>query len=326
MSDPADDWSQLSSELKSKFQSELQPGESVAAVFRHDLGPAREFRAGWILLTGRRLLWACPPADRPAGSLEVQSVPLEQIREITIRDRGGLGTLEVFSASRRIGNWYYTIACADSAKELHDAWTEHQAGRSRVLSLTEPGTRDHVDKADDVASGASVASLFRLVGFARHRLSHALWGAVLTIATTFASMVPPLYQKALIDEFIRFDEGKSVAAAAADAGPAGANPVAPVNRQLAAVPAAPPESKPELRRRVAWYLVVMVAAAVLAWAFAWAQGWVLACLSERISADLRNMTYQHLQQLSLDFFSAKRTGDLVARISSDTDRICSFLS
>ncbi len=70
----------------------------------------------------------------------------------------------------------------------------------------------------------------------------------------------------------------------------------------------------------------MLAAALAAWGLAWVQGWVLAWLSERISADLRNTTYEHLQRLSLDFFSAKRTGDLVARISSDTDRICMFLS
>ena|GEM_PF-2895527 len=31
-------------------------------------------------------------------------------------------------------------------------------------------------------------------------------------------------------------------------------------------------------------------------------------------------------KLSLEFFATKRTGDLVARISSDTDRICNFLS
>jgi ATP-binding cassette subfamily B protein len=45
-----------------------------------------------------------------------------------------------------------------------------------------------------------------------------------------------------------------------------------------------------------------------------------------MSADLRNATYSHLQRLSLDFFTSRRTGDLVARISSDTDRLCNFLS
>ncbi len=77
---------------------------------------------------------------------------------------------------------------------------------------------------------------------------------------------------------------------------------------------------------VPWYLGAMVGAALLTWVLGWAQGWVLAWLGERISADLRKTTYDHLLKLSLDFFSAKRTGDLVARISSDTDRICLFLS
>ena len=49
-------------------------------------------------------------------------------------------------------------------------------------------------------------------------------------------------------------------------------------------------------------------------------------LSEQISADLRNETYAHLQRLSLEFFGGKRTGDLISRVGSDTDRICNFLS
>ena len=37
-------------------------------------------------------------------------------------------------------------------------------------------------------------------------------------------------------------------------------------------------------------------------------------------------TYAHMQTLSLDFFSGKRTGDLMSRVGSDTDRINIFLS
>ena len=42
--------------------------------------------------------------------------------------------------------------------------------------------------------------------------------------------------------------------------------------------------------------------------------------------DLRTTTFEHLLQLSLDYFGGKRTGDLMARIGSETDRICVFLS
>ena len=45
-----------------------------------------------------------------------------------------------------------------------------------------------------------------------------------------------------------------------------------------------------------------------------------------ISADLRARTYAHLQRLSLEFFGGKRTGDLIARIGNDTERLCNFLS
>jgi ATP-binding cassette subfamily B protein len=49
-------------------------------------------------------------------------------------------------------------------------------------------------------------------------------------------------------------------------------------------------------------------------------------VSERIGADLRTTTYEHLLRLSLEYFGGKRTGDLMARIGSETDRINVFLS
>ncbi len=77
---------------------------------------------------------------------------------------------------------------------------------------------------------------------------------------------------------------------------------------------------------VKWYLAGLVGSAVLAWMLNWAKTYSLSAASEQISADLRNDTYAHLQRLSLEFFGGKRTGDLISRVGSDTDRICSFLS
>ena len=77
---------------------------------------------------------------------------------------------------------------------------------------------------------------------------------------------------------------------------------------------------------VYWYLAGLAGAAVLAWGLEWARAHVSAWVSERISADLRMRTYAHLQRLSLEFFGDQRTGDLMSRISGDTDRICNFLS
>jgi ATP-binding cassette subfamily B protein len=73
-------------------------------------------------------------------------------------------------------------------------------------------------------------------------------------------------------------------------------------------------------------LTGVVVAALLAWLLGWARTYLLAWVSERIGADLRTATFRHLQTLSLQYFGGKRTGDLMARIGAETDRINLFLS
>ena len=84
--------------------------------------------------------------------------------------------------------------------------------------------------------------------------------------------------------------------------------------------------QPRFVQLVAFYLAGLLVAAVLAWLLTWGRSYVLSWVSEQVSADIRNSTYAHLQRLSLEFFGGKRTGDLISRISSDSDRICNFLS
>ena len=75
-----------------------------------------------------------------------------------------------------------------------------------------------------------------------------------------------------------------------------------------------------------FYLGGLLISALAAWGLGWARTYVLALVSERIGADLRTTTYEHLLHLSLDYFGGKRTGDLMNRIGSETDRINVFLS
>jgi ATP-binding cassette subfamily B protein len=77
---------------------------------------------------------------------------------------------------------------------------------------------------------------------------------------------------------------------------------------------------------VVLYLSGLLVAALLAWGLGWWRTYLLALVSERIGAHLRTATFNHLMTLSLDYFGAKRTGDLIARIGNESDRICIFLS
>ena len=77
---------------------------------------------------------------------------------------------------------------------------------------------------------------------------------------------------------------------------------------------------------VSLLLAGLLGSALLAWSLGWARTYILALVSERIGADLRTITYEHLLRLSLEYFGGKRTGDLMSRIGSESDRICVFLS
>jgi subfamily B ATP-binding cassette protein MsbA len=61
-------------------------------------------------------------------------------------------------------------------------------------------------------------------------------------------------------------------------------------------------------------------------AFGFFQSYLLTYIGEHIVFDLRTTLYAHLQELSLDFFSVRRVGDLVSRLSSDVTQMRTVLT
>lgn len=61
-------------------------------------------------------------------------------------------------------------------------------------------------------------------------------------------------------------------------------------------------------------------------AFNFLQSYLMSYIGEHIVYDLRTALYKHLQELSLDFYAARRVGDLVSRLSSDVTQMRSMLT
>jgi ATP-binding cassette subfamily B protein len=134
--------------------------------------------------------------------------------------------------------------------------------------------------------------LFRLWRFAKPYKMQLLLGFFLTLAATAATLVPPYLSMPLMDEIL-----------------------------------IPTHTGEQIDTHdVLIYLSGLLAAALTAWILGWWRTYLLALVSERIGAHLRTATFDHLMQLSLEYFGAKRTGDLIARIGNESDRICVFLS
>ena len=321
---------------RARLLASLADGEGVVAILRVDLDEELRYAERYGVLTSERFLVIGGGGD----ARRIAEHGLAAIASMTSHDRGGLGALEILADDRRLARLPYTVGCAPAARALVEAFdalrslpADARRASSELSSIADPST-----ESDEGASGADaaneeaparVASLARLFGFARRRMGAVAIGALLTLASTGAGLIPPYLVWPLVDEILEPYQARVDAARrgpdAIDGAPRDATKDV-TDPQVAARLAEVRASGARSFSRVPWFLLGMAAAALLAWALSWAQGWALAWVSERISADVRNATYAHLHRLSLDFFGARRTGDLVARISSDTDRICGFLS
>ena len=278
--------------------SQLRPGERVVAWFDPDLTASLRFGDGLIVLTDQSLI-ASDVSESVGDKTTWQRFELSQDTKLRIVDRGGIGVLELATADRLMGAWRYTRSKSNGAVSLVSAWKRASTGGADAAGSICPSCGGPMQEGQSLCANCAPTpvpdtrqSLLRLTRFAKPRAGMIALGFGLTVLSTSAAMIPPLLTKPLMDDvLIPYQNGN-----AADFG------------------------------LVPWLLGGMILAALLSWALSWAKSYCLATVSEWVSADLRNATYEHLQKLSLEFFGGKRTGDLISRVSSDTQRICDFLS
>jgi ATP-binding cassette subfamily B protein len=278
--------------------TQLRPDERVVAWFDPDLTASLRFGDGLIVLTDQSLI-ASDVSESVGDKTTWQRFELSQDTKLRIVDRGGIGVLELATADRLMGAWRYTRSKSNGAVSLVSAWKRASTGGADAAGSICPSCGGPMQEGQSLCANCAPTpvpdtrqSLLRLTRFAKPRAGMIALGFLLTVLSTSAAMIPPLLTKPLMDDvLIPYQNGN-----AADFG------------------------------LVPWLLGGMILAALLSWALSWAKSYCLATVSEWVSADLRNATYEHLQKLSLEFFGGKRTGDLISRVSSDTQRICDFLS
>ncbi len=306
----------LPASVRAEVAEQLGGSEQILAWFTPNLDPRLHFATGFVLLTDSRLLSLEPETlsfrrATSSGRRVWASWPLEASLTLKSRERAGLGTLELHGPEGTVAEWRYTVGLSREVQSLVTRFESFQRGEEQIEEEL-----DEIDApvAPEEAAPRNTIALFKLVRFARNRMGLILLGFALTLAATAAGLIPPYLTQPLVDNVL-VPHSEELALLKK----------LPIEQQLAQQ-AAFDERVVERTELVMWYLGGFGGASVLAWLLSWGQGIVMAWVSERISADMRNETYAHLQRLSIEFFGGKRTGDLMARISTDTDRICSFLS
>jgi ATP-binding cassette, subfamily B, bacterial len=290
---------ELPESWRSDTQMQLAPGENVQSALEVDLDSKLHFAKGIVLLTDRRILARAPNEGW-------QAWPYRRGMALKLHDHAGVGHLELVDEHGRLAAWRFTLGqnlyairlTEQFEPLLESALTGQPVARPEEHAC--PTCKAPLEPDQDecpictkvVHTPPSTWTLFRLWRFAHPYRWALLGGFTLMLLSTGAHMIPPYISMPLMDNvLIPYQNGQ------------------PVDTSL-----------------VYKYMSGLLAAAVLAWVLGWGKTYVLALVSERIGADLRTATYEHLLRLSLEYFGGKRTGDLMARIGSESDRICVFLS
>ncbi len=298
----------MSPDLRRLVTEQFEPGEAARFWVELDLNESLRFAPGLLVATDRRLLGIANHSATPV------SLPWSDIGSVAAKEHGALGSLEVRAANGQTHVWRYTIG---KAAAIHKLTQQIEKLRQGIDDAEEA---DDSELEADLPLPAVTQSFARLLRFTKPHAKMMLLGFVLTLLGSFFAVVPmPLLGEVMDKVLMPFalatyakpddllNERSSVVKPIADAAIIQAE-------RLRAIPTAK------------WYLLAFTGAVLLSWLIGWARTFVLAWISERVAADLRNQTYAHLQRLSLEFFGGKRTGDLISRIDTDTDRICYFIA
>jgi len=286
--------------LSAEVASHLAPAEQVTAWMEGDLDAKLHFNPYLLVLSDARIM------AKAHDEKSWQEWGYHEGLTLKRHDHAGIGSLELFDGNARLACWRYTLAQNAAAQrivvnfdqQLADFIAGHPVSRPvenicpNCQAMLAPGQEECPVCTTETHTPPSTWVLFRLWLFAQPYKTQLLLGFVLTLISTAASMIPPYLTMPLMDDvLIPYQNG------------------APIDYNI-----------------VALLLAGLLGSALVAWGLGWWRTYILALVSERIGADLRTITYEHLMKLSLEYFGGKRTGDLMTRIGSESDRICVFLS
>ncbi|MEB0136775.1 ABC transporter transmembrane domain-containing protein [Actimicrobium sp. CCC2.4] len=280
--------------------AQLLPGEALVAAVEVDLDARLRFAKGLVVVTDQRILARAP------GETAWRNWQFHAGLHLIHHDHAGVGHLDIADDTGRLASWRFTLGQNLLAMRLIDQFAAQRDSHVSGVAVDAddltlcPSCKAPLEPDQDVCpictkvihTPPSTWTLFRLWRFAKPYRGQLLLGFILTLLGTAAHMIPPYLTIPLMDNvLIPYQNGQQI------------------DQQLVTV-----------------YLLGLFGSALVAWALSWAKTYVLALVSERIGADLRTSTYDHLLRLSLEYFGGKRTGDLMSRIGSESDRICVFLS
>ena len=304
----------MSPDLRRLVVEQFEPGEVARMWVETDLDANLNYSAGLLAVTDSRVV-GIHSKNAASSSPVIESWLLSDIGQVSSKEHGAIGTFELRTSAGTTTVWRYTVGKAVAIHKLIQQIEKLQQAGADAEDIEDV---EEAELEPDTPLPPMTKSFARLLRFTKPHTRMMFLGFVLTLLSSFfATVSMPLLGEILDHVLTPFAKETTLKT------PPGGDPTLIRVIDDAAHIAASRASAIELAK---WYLLAFAGAVVMSWLIGWARTFVLAWISERVAADLRNQTYAHLQRLSLEFFGGKRTGDLISRIDTDTDRICYFIA
>jgi ATP-binding cassette subfamily B protein len=297
----------LPGELRARIEREWG-GQPVQLYALADLDHGLRLAESWLALGPDHVALARPTGD---GAWDVRSVERERIRAVNESPGLSVNTLMLLGAPDEtpLAAVRYTQRQRGAFENIRFVLDEALAGRTVTSDDADRMYADAVARpvrdAQALVSARRSGVILRLLGYLAPYRGQLTLGLSAAAAITLASLIPPYIAGFLIDRVVRpAQDGKLATDSAAG---------------TAAVRAA--------AASIAWLAVMAMAALyVVRQAAALVRLRLMSVLGEWVARDLRAELYEHIQRLSLSFFSRKKTGSLITRVTADTDRLWEFIA
>ena len=273
-------------------------GQPVQLYALADLDHTLKLEQQWLALGATHVAVARLGSD---GTWEIETVDRARIR--SLRDVPGLSanTLLILGddGAAPLLVVRYTQRQRAAVENIRFVLDEALTGRSVTLDDADRVYADAVARpvrdAQALVAGRESAVMFRLLRYLAPYRRQVIIGLSAAAVVTLASLLPPYLAGYLIDRVVRpTQEGRLTA---------------------------------DVARRMAWIAVgAMALLHVVRQAAAHLRLRLMSTLGELVARDLRAELYAHIQRSSLAFFSRKKTGSLISRVTADTDRLWEFIA
>jgi ATP-binding cassette, subfamily B, bacterial len=287
----------LPAELRRRLESEWG-GDAVQLYAYADLDRSLQLAPSWLALGPRQVAVARMDAS---GGWVIRSFERSRIRSVHETPGLSADALAILAVpgDPPLAVLHYTHRQRRAIENIRFVLEEGLSGRAIATGDADREYADSVARpireAQALVAGRPTAVIWRLLRYLKPYRRELTLGMTAATVITIVSLVPPYLAGHLIDRVIR-----------------------PAQEGLITVSQASLMAWLAVGAMGLVYLVRQGAAVV--------RLRLMSILGEWVARDLRAELYEHLQRLSLAFFSRKKTGSLITRVSADTDRLWEFLA